>query len=418
MLEHDMRNLIAGANTDLSGRTISITVEYPAAPGLDLDVSCFLLSADGRVRSDADMCFYGQPAVAGGAVSLTDTAVGRARFTVNFGAIPADVASIPIVATVYENKATISSYSLIRLSTSERIGTEVQGSGRPESAIILGELYRKNSGWKFRSVLAGYAGGLAELARHYGVSIKSDAPPLPTKISLVKFVEQKAPALINLAKKADAVIEKQNLKTTVARVALVLDASGSMKRQYRQGRVQELLNRLLPLAAQFDDDQQIDCWAFGSKALNIGPITFENFENFTFSAHGGWEAWNLGPRTNNEPEVIETVLKYYQNVRRDIPVYVLFLSDGGVSQNRRITDLIVRAATRPLFWQFMGLAGKEYGVLEKLDEMTGRIVDNCGFFAIDDLHDISEEELYARMLQEFPSWIRSATARGILQRQS
>ena len=38
----------------------------------------------------------------------------------------------------------------------------------------------------------------------------------------------------------------------------------------------------------------------------------------------------------------------------------------------------------------MGLGGRNYGILEKLNTMSGRVVDNCGFFAIDDLRDLTE----------------------------
>lgn len=410
-----MHLLTPGENAEINGANLSIDVRYQPFPGVDLDISAFLLTASGRVRTDDDMCFYGQSNCGSGSLILATNEAGKSTFNVNTASVPDDVSTIAFVATVYENKATISAYPEIKLSLGQTLGTAVKGTGRTESAIILGELYRRNGTWKFRSVLAGYVGGLAELARHFGVSIKTDTPPPSSKISLVKIVEQKAPKLINLAKKADAVIEKQKLSTTVARVALVLDASGSMKKQYREGRVQDLLNRLLPLAAQFDDDQEIDCWAFGNKTQKIGPVTFSNYEHFTQTAKGGWEAWDLGARTNNEPEVIETVFKHYRNKGRDVPVYVLFVSDGGITQNRRINDLITDGAKRPIFWQFLGLAGKDYGILERLDTMKGRLVDNCGFFAIDDLHDISEEELYARMLNEFPHWLREAKSKGVLE---
>ncbi len=52
--------------------------------------------------------------------------------------------------------------------------------------------------------------------------------------------------------------------------------------------------------------------------------------------------------------------------------------------------------------------------LEKLDHLSGRIVDNCSFFALDDLHDVSEEALYDRLLNEFPSWLDQAHSQGIL----
>ena len=43
------------------------------------------------------------------------------------------------------------------------------------------------------------------------------------------------------------------------------------------------------------------------------------------------------------------------------------------------------------------------------------MVDNCGFFAIDDLRDLTEAQLYDRLLQEFPDWLKAARGKGIIR---
>ncbi|ENY3781580.1 VWA domain-containing protein [Pseudomonas aeruginosa] len=35
-------------------------------------------------------------------------------------------------------------------------------------------------------------------------------------------------------------------------------------------------------------------------------------------------------------------------------------------------------------------------------------------FALDDLHQVTEERLYDQLMEEFPSWIREASAKGII----
>ena len=76
---------------------------------------------------------------------------------------------------------------------------------------------------------------------------------------------------------------------------------------------------------------------------------------------------------------------------------------------------MTEAAKLPMFWQFVGLGGHHYGILKDLDEMTGRLIDNCNFFELDDLDDISEEALYENMLEEFPSWLKDASEIGLIQ---
>ena len=71
-------------------------------------------------------------------------------------------------------------------------------------------------------------------------------------------------------------------------------------------------------------------------------------------------------------------------------------------------------AKYPIFWQFVGIGGSSYGILECLDTMSGRTVDNCNFFSLDDIKKISDAELYDRLLNEFPDWLRAAKAKGII----
>ncbi|MET7770263.1 VWA domain-containing protein [Nocardia sp. NPDC005366] len=42
-----------------------------------------------------------------------------------------------------------------------------------------------------------------------------------------------------------------------------------------------------------------------------------------------------------------------------------------------------------------------YGLLRTLGTMDGRVVDNAGFFAVDDIDRIGDDDLYQRLLGEF-----------------
>ena len=45
--------------------------------------------------------------------------------------------------------------------------------------------------------------------------------------------------------------------------------------------------------------------------------------------------------------------------------------------------------------------------------MPGRVVDNANFFSLDDVDKISDEELYNKLLNEFPMWLKEAIEKGI-----
>ena len=346
-----------------------------------------------------------------------------------------------------------------------------------EKAIISIEFYRKD-GWRFRAVAQGFDGGLAELLKHYGGEAAEDAAPAPTpaptpapvpvqqaapapaptprptftpppqtvpiqptpvpapapvpspapapvpapaplnltkppKVSLDKKLKETAPSLVKLAKPIMVELEKKDLTQTDARVALVMDISGSMTDSYKKGIVQDVVNKVLPLAIQFDDDGELDFWYFGTKCKRMPSV---NGGNYKTAVPRDWPDLmrSLG-YGNNEPLVMKEVINEYKNSQ--LPAYVIFISDGGIRKANEfdIVTLISESARYPIFWQFVGINGSDYGIFRTLDDLTGRMVDNADFFALDDYKKVKEKELYSRLLEEFPGWLKEAAAKGIIR---
>lgn len=205
-----MSTLTPGANTAVSAGPLSVTVSYTPVPGADLDVSAFLLNESGKVRGDNDMCFFGQQSVNNGAVKLVESAAGRTVFSVNLDAIDIAIEKVALTATIYENKAKFSAFPQLNVSVSGGIEAPIPTQGMQETALILGEFYRRQGVWKFRCVAQGFAGGLAPLAEHFGVDIAAPAPapaapapaPAPaSKVNLSKITLDKQRPSISLEKK-------------------------------------------------------------------------------------------------------------------------------------------------------------------------------------------------------------------------
>lgn len=402
----------------LQGQSLGFSVQIQSP--LVIDFACFGLDAQGKLSDDRYMVFFNQPSSPCGGVKLQ----GAGDFALNLASLPASIERLVFTAAIDGNGAMrdIQASAFSVRSEAGQVVATCPFSGATfagEKAIMLADIYRKDGQWRLASNLQGFNEGLGALVRHFGGEVADEpaapAPaPVQASISLEKKVAAAAPHLVNLAKKAQISLEKAKLTHVKARVALILDASGSMHAQYSKGRVQEVVNRLLPLAVHFDDDGSIDCWAFGAKPQKLSEITLANHKDFINTDHYGWRDWEVGSRINDEPRVMEKVIEHYQRSADRTPVYVMFISDGGVHENRKITKLMTDAAKLPIFWQFVGIGGRGYGILEKLDDMGGRVVDNCNFFALDDLHQISEEQLYDQLMEEFPSWIKEATAKGII----
>ena len=429
-----MNHLTVGQRAPLSNLAIDdtapITLKFTRQSPIEMDISCFALDAAGKLINDDYMVFYNQPTSPCGQIKLTHYGSQptankgiQAEFEVNLSKLATNIDSLFFVLSADTPLNQIQSLEIGIWQQSQKAQAEYQAADfAQQQASMLMQLYRKSDVWRVSNVAQGFNGGLAAIVQHFGGDVEEGSPqavdvtatPVQAKPSLEKVMLNKAPKLVNLAKKATISLEKRQLQQLTAKVALVLDASGSMNRQYKQGRVQEVVNRLLPLAVSFDDDQALDCWAFARDPQYLGEIGLSNYDGFIDNAHGGWRKWALGPRVNNEAEVMKAVTDFYQKDGLDVPVYVLFISDGGVSDNRGITKVMTEAAKLPMFWQFVGLGGRGYGILKKLDDMTGRVIDNCSFFELDDLDDISEEALYENMLEEFPSWLKEAREIGLI----
>ncbi len=90
------QTLIQGANVSLSalaGGTNRVAVEVAWSPerigGLEVDASAFLVTAAGKVRSDADFVFYNQRRSPEGSVETGAAAGGgRQRFEVELSRVP------------------------------------------------------------------------------------------------------------------------------------------------------------------------------------------------------------------------------------------------------------------------------------------------------------------------------------------
>ncbi|MCA8296731.1 TerD family protein [Burkholderia sp. AU30198] len=166
-----MTMLVPGGNAPVATGQLRVDISCAPIPGAEIDISAFALTSAGKVRGDGDMCFYGQTSVLGGAVQLTTTTAGRAEFTVDLGRLDPAVEKVALTATIHENKATFDRVSMLTVAVTGGIEARIPTAGMNETALILGEFYRRHDAWKFRCVAQGFAGGLAPLATYFGVDI-------------------------------------------------------------------------------------------------------------------------------------------------------------------------------------------------------------------------------------------------------
>lgn len=398
---------------------------------IDIDMCCFGVDKEDKLSDDKYFIFYNQ-------LNSPEKSIKKVQdkniFEIDFKVLPATIKKIVLCVTI-DGECTmkdVQNGSLKFMDGTKDVGEfKIKGIDYTnEKSIIFSEIYEKDGIWRVSIVASGFNGDLGDILRNYGgeeskeLEVKESIEAkqegslgeknyLAKKDRIQKLVLEKAPHLIDLTKKIALTLGKKHMEEVKARVVVVLDKSGSMNHQYRNGDVQRAMDKLLPIALMFDDDSDLDMWAFAERSKHLSSISLDNIKDYLAKEAGGWKKWNIGG-INNEPCVIQEIINMYND--SELPVYIIFISDGGIYKQGPIKSLIIESSNYPIFWQFVGLGGNNYGVLEKLDNLSGRAVDNANFFAIDNINSLSDEALYKKLLNEFPQWLKEASSKGIIKK--
>lgn len=265
------------------------------------------------------------------------------------------------------------------------------------------------------------------------------------KINLSKDKDNLQEHVVNLSKSIVELSKKEDfdLGNTKSRVVVVLDYSGSMSNLYSNGSVQETLTKLIPLGITFDDNGSIDVLLFQSGCTKLEDLTIDNYENYVkevidtskYEYGGTYYAPVIGVIANGgridctkvidvdktesygflglkKRVVTEKVTKQDKDnidalVDEEQPTFVLFITDGD-NFDKENTDKIIREISeRNMFIQFVGIGSDKFKYLEKLDELSGRKVDNTGFVKFESIEKADDSKVYKKVLKEYTKWLKN-----------
>ncbi|PIE21191.1 MAG: hypothetical protein CSA66_00010 [Proteobacteria bacterium] len=259
----------------------------------------------------------------------------------------------------------------------------------------------------------------------------ADTPPQSTE-------SQRLQHLSALAARAFA---GSGLQGFEAEVVIALDISAPMAPLYLSGSIQDLVASLLALGLRFDDDGVLPAWVFAAQTRPITPLTC--------GAMAGWIEREVLPTAQFEPTcryaaAIEAICRKYfprewampvttkqvggalKRTVREFPrlvdrrpyaVFAIVLTGGDCADPTETIRAIQRASRLPIFFQFAGIhpagmTGAEFAFLRRLDRLSDRWVDNCGFFEPNDFRDPCE--LFGGLLNEFPTYLTHQRVRDML----
>ncbi|PWW06273.1 DNA polymerase III epsilon subunit family exonuclease [Paenibacillus cellulosilyticus] len=185
---HSGTHLIRGQKIGISNPNNRLLVEVEwnlLNPDMDIDASSFLLHLNGTCEQDGDCIFYGNPDHRSGSVVYTKINTNKAHFQIDFNRMDLHVQRLAFALSIYEDEERNHCFDqvseimirLIHPSAHQEIAYFNFGEElTKQTAIIIGELYRYQSEWKFNPIGQGYFGGLHALCLDYGLEVEHTLP--------------------------------------------------------------------------------------------------------------------------------------------------------------------------------------------------------------------------------------------------
>lgn len=225
-------------------------------------------------------------------------------------------------------------------------------------------------------------------------------------------------------------LSKKSIQKIVACVGCALDISGSMQDEYNAGLMTEFCARLMPLGLRFDDNGEIDNWAFDTGSRKLGPITKDNYETFVDRE----VAPLCGGGTSFAPMLQDVYDHYFKEhtetttnvvskgflgfgAKKEVtsttvpaaagekPVYLIVQTDGENNDKDRTERLLAQLEKTNIYIQFVGISNDtKFEFIQRMGEKFS----NVGFFHIPNLSKISDDELYSALINdEFKEFMRT-----------
>ena len=153
-----------------------------AGQSYDIDVSAFMLGADGKIPNDQYFIFYNNLQSYDSSVlqSIPDpknrSKENKTIYGVILERVNPEIEEITFVVTIHEADQINANFSNIRNSFikicnldtgTELVRYELTENFSRETAVEFGRLYRKNGEWRFQAVGEGYQAGLQSFVDKY-----------------------------------------------------------------------------------------------------------------------------------------------------------------------------------------------------------------------------------------------------------
>lgn len=241
--------------------------------------------------------------------------------------------------------------------------------------------------------------------------------------------------------KVKFILDKANIPNLTAEVLADLDVSGSTQSYYTNGTMQRALQRVVPIALNFDDNGELPVAVFSEGyATAKVPLTKSNYSDFVkrhILSDGDLPLWG---GTDYQPVLRQNLLDlgflrtsaaktpvaekksfwkrlvsvgetfstpiFFQKSFSGLPAIVNFFTDGE-NTDREVTEQLLEEASNNrcgAYFNFIGVGGEKFTFLKYIADK----LPNVGFAQIADLdRTAGSDEIYKYLLpDELLGWLK------------
>jgi tellurite resistance protein TerA len=323
-----MTDLAMGANTTLPSSSGDVVIRHRDSGAIDVNLTAFLVAGSGKVRSDADMVFFNQPAGENDSARYQPPAKEGGdvvhRLSFDLSRVPSSVEKIVVALTEDAGGgfAAVSGLSAEVVAGGQQIRLAPVPPFATEKGIMVAEVYLRGGQYKVRAIWQGFASGLAGLATAHGVDVEEPAaapaaaaaaptpppaPPPPPAPAAPAISFQKVTGQVDL-KKGDRPVMMEKTKLITASVA------------WRSGTDYDVYALVWT-----KDGKQVDVATFGAKGVPAKP----NFGKGAVKHLGDVKA---SKKSQQQTEIVE--IRLNPDIVAVVPVAYSAQSNGSGSFHR------------------------------------------------------------------------------------
>ncbi len=161
-------------------------VRKTSGTDFDLDCSIFLVTAEGKVRSEDDFVFFNHLKTSDGSVEhLGDNRTGAGEgddevIRVDLTKVSPDIQKIVFAVSIYDGEARRQNFGMVssafirvlnNATRKEITRYDLSEEASTETTLMFGEVYRYGNEWKFKAVGQGFVEGFTALVRYFGLDV-------------------------------------------------------------------------------------------------------------------------------------------------------------------------------------------------------------------------------------------------------